>query len=417
MDIKELRKTALYIFNESIKKVLPDRAVKEKLLELDFNENIFLVAVGKASWRMAKSAVEVLGDKVTKGVVITKYGHSEGQIKNIDIYEAGHPVPDENTIKATKHMLKELKKIDGNNRILFLLSGGGSSLFELPRKEITLSDIQRTTEALLRSGANIVQINTVRKHLSSVKGGRFAEFVSPREITTFALSDVLDDRLDSIASGPAYPDNSTSKEALEILKAYNIDVSKKIKKVLMEETPKSLTNVENYIIGNVTTVCEEAAKLANKKGFNATILTTRLDCEAREAGRFLGSIIHEIINKERPLKRPCAVIVGGETVVHVIGDGKGGRNQELALSGAIKIKGLDKAILLSAGTDGTDGPTDAAGGIVDGFSFSRLLQKRINPVSELKRNNSYYALEKSGDLIKTGPTGTNVNDLILIIID
>ncbi|MFO7881925.1 MAG: glycerate kinase [Kosmotogaceae bacterium] len=417
MDIKELRKTALYIFNESIKKVLPDRAVKEKLLKLHFDEDIFIVAIGKAAWRMAQSTVETLGDKVKNGIVITKYSHSKGHIDKLDIYEAGHPVPDENTIKAAKQLLYKLSQIDKKTRILFLVSGGGSSLFELPREGITLSDLQKITESLLKSGANIVEINAVRKHLSAVKGGRFAEIASPMKITTLALSDVLDDKIDSIASGPAYPDSSTSNEAISILKEYNIDISKEISNALKKETPKSLNNIESFIIGNVTMVCEEALKIASEMSYNATILTTSLDCEAREAGKFFGSMIHEINAENRPLKRPCVIIAGGETVVHVTGNGKGGRNQELALSAAIKIKGLDKAILLSAGTDGTDGPTDSAGGLVDGFSYSRLLNKDVNPVDELKKSNSYNALEKSGDLVKTGPTGTNVNDLILIIVE
>ncbi len=417
MEIKDLRKTALLIFKESIKKVLPDRAVKEKLLELHFNEDIFIMAIGKAAWRMARSAVETLGNKVKRGIVITKYNHSMGNIKNLEIYEAGHPVPDENTIKATKRALTMLKELDSNIRILFLVSGGGSSLFEMPLEGLSLSDMQEITKSLLSSGANIVEINAVRKHLSTVKGGRFAEIASPVKITTLALSDVLDDKLESIASGPAYPDSSTSNEAFDILKSYEIKISKEIKEALKMETPKSLMNVESFIIGNVKMVCEEAFNIAIEMGYNATILTTGLDCEASEAGKFFGSIVHEIKNSGRPLKRPCIVIAGGETVVHVTGDGKGGRNQELALSAAIKMRGLDKAILLSAGTDGTDGPSDAAGGLVDGFSYSRLLQKRINPDSELKKNNSYVALEKSGDLVKIGPTGTNVNDLILIIIE
>ncbi|MEA2066751.1 MAG: glycerate kinase [Thermotogota bacterium] len=415
MKTKKLKETALKIFNESIKKVMPDRAVKDKLLELDFDEDIFIVAVGKASWRMAQSAVETIGNKVKKGIVITKYGHSEGKIKKLEIYEAGHPVPDENTIKATKLILNELNKTDKNTRILFLLSGGGSSLFELPLEGIHLLDMQEITESLLKSGANIVEINTVRKHLSSVKGGRFAEINSPRKITTLVLSDVLNDRLDSIASGPAYPDNSTSEEALSILKAYNIDISKRIDNALKKETPNSLDNVESHIIGNVTTVCNEAAKLANEMGYSSAILTTSLDCEAREAGKFLGSIINEIKHNKSPWTPPCAIIAGGETVVHVTGNGTGGRNQELALAAAIKIKGLDEVVLLSAGTDGTDGPTDAAGGLVDGFTYSKLSKAGVNPVDELKRNNSYPALEKTGDLLITGPTGTNVNDLILIM--
>ncbi|TYB91772.1 MAG: glycerate kinase, partial [Kosmotoga sp.] len=320
------------------------------------------------------------------------------------------------TIKATKHVLNELKKIGKNIRILFLLSGGGSSLFELPLEGIHLLDMQEITESLLKSGASIVEINTVRKHLSSVKGGRFAKIISPRKITTLVLSDVLNDRLDSIASGPAYPDNSTSEEALSILKAYNIDISERIDNALKKETPNSLDNVENHIIGNVTMICNEAAKLATEMGYVSTILTTSLDCEAREAGKFLGSIINEIKNNQRPWTPPCAIIAGGETVVHVTGNGTGGRNQELALAAAIRIKGLDEAVLLSAGTDGTDGPTDAAGGLVDGFTYSKLLNAGVNPLAELKRNNSYTALEKSGDLLITGPTGTNVNDLILIIV-
>ena len=417
--LEELRSGISKIVAGVISSVLPDTAVKEKIDEIlkerSLND-IVLVAIGKAAWRMASAAKELLGNRISKGIVITKYGHSEGDIEGIEVYEAGHPVPDENTILATKRVLEMTSKLSSNQTVLFLISGGGSALFELPKDGITLAEMQGITNQLLKSGASIVEINTVRKHLSAVKGGRFAQHVAPAKVISLVLSDVLGDRLDSIASGPAYPDSSTSQQALEIVARYNIQLSKEALEVLGEETPKKLDNVESHIIGSVKIACEKAQELAKKMGYNTFLLTTSLDCEAREAGRMFGSIAREIKSYDRPIKKPCAIVAGGETVVHVKGNGKGGRNQELALSFALSTEGLDGVALCSVGTDGTDGPTDAAGGIVDGQSAQKIRQAGYSPEKLLENNDSYNALKIANDLLITGPTGTNVNDIVILLM-
>lgn len=402
-----------------ISSVLPDTAVMEKIAEIlrerELN-NVILVAIGKAAWRMSSTAKSVLGDRISNGILITKYGHSEGNIENIEIYEAGHPLPDENTLLATKRALEMTSKLSSDQTVLFLISGGGSALFELPKDGITIAEMQDITNQLLKSGASIVEVNTVRKHLSAVKGGRFAQHVAPAKVISLVLSDVLEDRLDSIASGPAYPDSSTSQQALEIVKRYNIRLSQKAFEALGEETPKNIDNVESYVIGSVRTACKKAQQLAKAMGYNALLLTTSLDCEAREVGRMFGSIAKEIKNYDKPIEKPCAIIAGGETVVRVKGNGKGGRNQELALSFALSVEGLDSVALCSFGTDGTDGPTDAAGGIVDGQTAQKIRRAGYSPEELLENNDSYTALKIANDLLITGPTGTNVNDVIILLV-
>ena len=378
--------------------------------------NLYTIAIGKAAWRMAKATNDVLGERIEYGIVVTKYAHSEGDIPRFEIYEAGHPVSDENTLKATQKVLELTSNLTESDLVLFLVSGGGSALFEMPMEGIELEEIQFLNEQLLKSGANIVEINTVRKHLSKVKGGRFAQHVYPAKIVSLVLSDVLGDRLDSIASGPAYPDGTTSQQAIDVLRKYNITVSEKILNALAQETPKELSNVETFIIGSVKVVCENAEKFASQLGYNTFVLTTTLDCEAKEAGKFLASIAKEIKNSDRPVKKPAAIILGGETVVKVKGSGKGGRNQELALSFALAIEGLENIVLCSFGTDGTDGPTDAAGGIVDGQTAHKIRKAGLSPESFLENNDSYNALKIAGDLLITGPTGTNVNDLIVLLV-
>lgn len=415
--LKNLKSDAFKILNEAIESVLPENAVLETLKSLKLHdEKIVLVAIGKAAWRMAKAAKEFLGERIKKGIVITKYAHNAGPIDDLIICEAGHPIPDENSIKATEMALKLVENLSKNDIVLFLISGGGSALFEKPKGNVTLEQLQKITEQLLKSGANIVEINTIRKHLSEVKGGRFAEKVYPAKVVCLILSDVLGDRLDSIASGPAYPDETTSEDAINIIRKYGIEVDENLLNELMEETPKSLENAEHYIIGSVKTVCIKAEEIAKKLGYNTMILTTTLDCEAREAGRFIASIAREEKNNSLPLKKPCAIIMGGETVVHVTGNGKGGRNQELALSAAEGIAGLEDVVICSVGTDGTDGPTDAAGGIVDGKTLEKLSKAGIDLDEVLKNNDSYNALKTVEGLIFTGPTGTNVNDLIFLLV-
>ena len=409
----KMREDARYIVDRAIETVLPERAVAKALEGLGLRGKIFMLAIGKAAWRMASSARERLGETLKTGVVITKYGHSFGDIPGIEVFEAGHPLPDENTLKATARALEMLQGEEYDS-VLFLVSGGGSSLFELPAEGVTLKELKDINNQLLRSGASITEINTIRKRLSKVKGGRLTRMVAPAQVYSLVLSDVLGDRLDSIASGPAYPDSSTVNEALSIVEKYSLNLSPAMIDAIKGETPNKLLNVQTEIVGSVGKVCEAAGVFAGELGYEPLILTTTLDCEAREAGKLLSAIAREE-KHDRPVKRPCAIILGGETVVLVKGEGKGGRNQELALSFAISAQGLTNTVLVSVGTDGTDGPTDAAGAIVDGQSRARMIDAGIDPDLYLIDNDSYNALKSSGDLLLTGPTGTNVNDLIVLL--
>ena len=410
-----MREDALKIVEEAIRAVYPENTVKKALENFGGVESIRVLAIGKAAWRMARAARESLESRISEGIVITKYKHSMGDIKGFKIFEAGHPIPDKNTIEATKRVLDMVKDLKRDDILLFLVSGGGSSLFELPAESVELEELISITDQLLRSGATIFEINAVRKHLSRVKGGRFAETVNPARIFSLVLSDVLGDRLDTIASGPAYPDSTTSQDSMRIIEKYDIKLPSRVLNALKQETPKSLKNVEASIVGSISIACEAAKVAAEQLGYNSMVLTTALDCEAHEAGTFLGAIVREIVTRDRPAKRPCVVILGGETVVQVKGSGLGGRNQELALSAARGIWGLDNVVIASVATDGTDGPTDAAGGIVDGETMARLREKGIDVAEVLNNNDSYHALEAVGNLIMTGPTGTNVSDLIILL--
>jgi len=407
-----LKNIAESIVKETIKEILPENLVKSKLKELNINEEVYVLSIGKAAWRMAKAASEVL--KIKKGIVITKYGHSLGNIDGFDIFEAGHPIPDDNSLKATEFVIKNFEKLGKDDHLIFLVSGGGSALFELPEEGISFGEIQDITKQLLNSGADIVEINTIRKRLSRVKGGKFAKIVYPAKITALVLSDVLGDRLESIASGPAYPDITTKDNALKIVKKYNLRITDNVLKVLKKETPKEIKNAVHYVIGSVDMACKTVEKHAKKEGFNTYILTTQLNCEAREAGRFVASIAKSI--NQTSFKIPACIIYGGETVVKVRGNGKGGRNQELVFSAALEIEGMKNIVIVSVGSDGTDGPTDAAGGIVDGETIVKIKRLGKNPYEYLENNDTYNGLLISGDLLKTGPTGTNVNDFGFLLI-
>ncbi|MBP7237690.1 MAG: glycerate kinase [Petrotogaceae bacterium] len=410
-----MKEDALKIISDSIEAVKPEACVKRALRDFSHEGNIFVLAIGKAAWRMAYAAQKSLKGKITQGIVITKYQHSAGPIKSFEVYEAGHPISDENTVLATKKALEMTEKLTKNDLLLFLVSGGGSALFELPAPGVSLTELMAVNNSLIRSGADIVEINTVRKHISSVKGGRFAKLISPAKIFSLVLSDVVGDRLDSIASGPAYPDSSTSQEASEILKKYRIDLSENALQAVQKETPKVLDNVSSQIIGNVKLLCESAAKSAKKLGYTPKILSWSVGCEASQIADMLCCIARDSDLSDFSFKKPYALILGGEPVVNVTGNGLGGRNQELVLRAAIKIKGLENTVVSSVGSDGTDGPTDAAGGLADGNSFNEMVNCGIDPAAYLKNNDSYHALEKSGLLVKTGPTGTNVNDLIILL--
>ena len=407
-----LRRDADQIIAEAIEEVLPDRAVKQALKEKEFAKGrIVVAAVGKASWQMAKAASEILGNRIERGVVLTKYHHVRAELPNIVCYEAGHPVPDQNSFRGTQAVLELVKNLTEEDTVLFLLSGGGSALFEQPL--IPEEELAEITRQLLVCGADIVEINTIRKRLSGVKGGKFAEYCEPAQVYSIVLSDILGDPLDMIASGPAYPDSSTRETALAIVRKYNLKLSKKALSCLKIETPKQLSNVETRVSGSVKDLCRAAARACEKLGYKTVILTDQLTCEAREAGSFLASIAKSYADSTESL----AFIAGGETVVHVKGSGTGGRNQELALAAASGIAGLNSTAVFSFGSDGTDGPTDAAGGFCDDSTKERLHQQEIDIDEVLKQNDAYNALKKCGGLIVTGATGTNVNDAAVVLID
>lgn len=410
-----MRGDAAEIFGEALLEMLPDKAVKRYLSDARLKDEIILVGIGKAAWTMAKAASEDLKERIVSGVIVTKYGHSRGPISGIEIFEAGHPLPDDNTLKATERILEITLKAGGDQTILFLVSGGGSALFEKPAYGLSLKDISDITSGLLLGGANITELNTVRKHLSSVKGGRFATHCMSTEIFQITLSDVLGDSPDMIASGPAAPDHSTSDEALAIIKKYEIPLSPVLESALRSETPKSLDNVSFEIAGNVAGLCMAAKITAEKRGYISEIVTEKLEGEARLAGSMAAE--RALYESGRSGKAKKCLIWGGETTVTVKGNGKGGRSQELALAAAEKISGSQNIVILSAGSDGTDGPTDAAGGIVDGLTWGKIGTAGRDPVEMLDNNDSYNALEVAGALFKTGPTGTNVNDLVIVLAE
>ncbi len=405
-----LREHADLIMKAALNSALPDQAVKAALEKASFGEGkLVLIAAGKAAWQMAKAAYSYLGKRIDGGVVVTKYDHSMGPIPGLDIYEAGHPVPDANSYKATQKAVEAVENLTEKDTVLFLLSGGGSALFESPL--IPPEDLDRLTKELLACGADIVEMNTVRKRFSKVKGGRFAQICHPAKVFTIVLSDVLGDKLDMIASGPAYPDSATEEEAKEIFRKYNLTKTEAMAALLDIETPKSLPNVETHITGSVRQLCLQAEITARELGYEPIVLTDQLTCTARDAGVFFSGIAKYY----EDTKKPLAFIAGGETVVHLTGHGKGGRNQELALAAAEGIAGMN-ACVFSLGSDGTDGPTDAAGGIVDGTTFGILKAQKISISDVLMNNDAYHALAKCDGLIMTGPTGTNVNDLSVLLI-
>lgn len=408
----KLRNDCDYIVKEAIRTVQPDMAVRRALEGRNFGPGrLILVAAGKASWSMARSAYDYLNGRLFGGIVVTKYGHAQGPIGALRICEAGHPVPDAGTFSATREALALTDNLSGQDTVLFLLSGGGSALFEEPL--IPAEDLQALTAQMLSSGANIVEINTIRKRLSAVKGGRFAQHCAPAKVFTIVLSDIIGDPLDMIASGPAYPDSSTCSDAKRIATKYGLTLTPQSLGLLDRETPKNLNNVETLVTGSVRELCLAAANACSARGYEPTILTDSLTCEAREAGSFLAAIARYHQDTDRPL----AFLAGGETVVHLTGKGKGGRNQEIALAAAEGIAGLSGTAVFSVGSDGTDGPTDAAGGFVSGATHSELLSQGVDIFDTLQENDAYRALTLCGGLIITGATGTNVNDVAVVLID
>ena len=387
--MQTLRQDAQAIIDKALADALPDSAVRRALEQFQKPEGrLVLIAAGKAAWQMAKAAYDVLGTAITSGAVITKYDHVKGPIGALELVSG----------------------LSERDTVLFLLSGGGSALFESPL--VPAEEMADVTKQLLACGADIVEMNTLRKRLSAVKGGRFAERCLPAKVFSIVLSDILGDPLDMIASGPAYPDSSTCAQALEVVRKYGLRLSERALELLAQETPKTLTNVETHITGSVRQLCASAEQTARALGYTPVILTASLRCTARDAGSFLASIAQ----CHQDSKASLAYIAGGETVVHLTGHGLGGRNQEIALSAAQEIAGLRDTAVFSFGSDGTDGPTDAAGGYCDGDTCAALAAKGISIPDVLQDNDAYHALQACGGLILTGPTGTNVNDLSVLLI-
>ena len=408
---QKLRIHANEIISRSIRAVQPDEAVSRALEGKTFPGRVLLVAAGKAAWQMAKAAWDCMGDRIEAGVVVTKYDHVKGPVGNFLCCEAGHPVPDENSFAGTQKALDLVSGLSEEDTVLFLLSGGGSALFEKPL--IPGEVLQDITGQLLACGADIVEMNTIRKRLSAVKGGRFAQLCAPAQVYSIVLSDILGDPLDMIASGPACPDGSTCEQAVAIAEKYGLKLSAEVWQLLRQETPKVLTNVTTKINGSVRELCVAAAAACRELGYEPLMLTDQLCCQAKEAGSFLASILKTYAGAEKPM----AFIAGGETVVHLTGKGKGGRNQELALAAAVGIDGLPGAAVFSVGSDGTDGPTDAAGGYVDHETAGTLKAQGIDIFQVLRNNDAYHALQACEGLVITGPTGTNVNDVAVALLN
>ena len=406
-----LREDAKYIIDAALKSAMPATAVEKALQGFEIPKGkLVLVSAGKAAWQMAKTAADILGNKITSGAVVTKYDHVKAEIPGIECYEAGHPVPDENSFKATERVIELVKDLGEEDAVIFLLSGGGSALFEKPL--CSGEELQDVTRQLLACGADIIEINTIRKRLSSVKGGKFAHICAPAKVFSVVLSDIIGDPLDMIASGPAYPDASTSEEAVAIAEKYALTLTEEMWALLKQETPKELNNVQTQITGSVKQLCKSAEETCRALGYAPTVLTASMRCNARDAGSFLASIAQYHADTEKSL----AFIAGGETIVRLTGKGKGGRNQVIALSAAEEIAGIPGSAVFSLGSDGTDGPTDAAGGYCDSETKEKLAAQGILIPNVLQNNDAYNALTKCDGLLVTGPTGTNVNDVSVLLI-
>jgi hydroxypyruvate reductase len=437
-----MKEDAIKIMQSGINAADPFLAIKKKLtleennlrigdslnLNLSDYENIYLIGAGKASVRMALAIEEILGDKLKTGYVTTKYGHSSN-LKKTEITEAGHPLPDNNGVIGAKKIVSLARAATERDLVISLISGGGSALFLLPVDGLTLEDVQQTTAILLKCGSDIGEMNIIRKHLSGVAGGRLAKIAFPAVLVTLILSDVIGDPLNLIASGPTVPDDSTFTDALKIIEKYYL--LNKLPPAVIEHIRKGVDNPKmeapseedpvfkkciNIIVGNNLTALKGCQEEAKSLGYNTLILSSLISGDTREVAMMHVAIAREIANSNLPIKKPACVISGGETTVVIRGDGIGGRNQEFALASAIEIKDTDNILILSAGTDGTDGPTDANGAWVTGKTFSSGKKLGLDTIQFLRDNNSYNYFKKTGNLIITGPTGTNVGDIHLVMV-
>ncbi|MBN1250161.1 MAG: glycerate kinase [Anaerolineae bacterium] len=391
---------------------------------------ISVLAVGKAAVPMARAACEVLGEALAGGVVVTKYGHASAHSlpQSLTVIEAGHPIPDTAGLAGGRACIEHLQGATERDLVILLLSGGGSALLPAPVPGVTLEDLQALTGVLLRAGANIVEINAVRKHLSQIKGGQLARHAAPAQVVALILSDVVGDPLDVIASGPTAPDPATYQDAWDVLARYGAleEVPHAIVAHLEQglagdipETPKPgdarFEAVRNIIIGSNSLAAEEAVACAEALGYRSLLLTTFVEGEAREVAKVAAALALGLRRQAHPFPPPACLVWGGETTVTVKGSGKGGRNQELALAAALAMEGLEDVAMMALATDGTDGPTDAAGAVVDGATAQRAREAGWDPYQALLDNNAYPLLAATGDLLLLGPTGTNVNDLLVLL--
>lgn len=439
--VKLMRQQALEIFKAGLKAVDPIEAIyrhikvtdeaifmDDQRFDLEKYERILIVGAGKAVAPMAKALEDLLGKRVAKGVIVVKEGHGL-PLKQVKICEGGHPVPDEGGVRGTEEILSIAEEAGEKDLVICLISGGGSALLIAPPVGISLEDKQAATKLLLACGATIHELNTIRKHLSRSKGGRLAQAAYPATVISLILSDVVGDDLDVIGSGPTVPDSSTFQETEQILKRYEIwdqlavSIRDHIQKGVrgeIEDTPKSeavaFQRCSSVLVGTNLQAMLAAGNEAERLGYRSLILSTKVEGEAREVAKVHAAIAKEIVSSKNPISPPACVLFGGETTVTLQGDGKGGRNQEYALASALALEGQDNVVVLSGGTDGTDGPTDAAGAIADGTTVARARQRGIDPGEYLRRNDSYNFFKQLDDLVITGPTRTNVMDIYMLLI-
>ena len=436
-----MRRDALAIFRAALNAADAYQAVRRHLslsrgrlhagalrIALNRFDRVFLIGAGKAALPMAAAAADVLGDCIDGGLLITKRGHAGSSIPGIPMIEAGHPIPDRNGLAASKRVLELLSQLNARDLLIVLVSGGASALLPAPAEPITLRDKQRTTKLLLKAGANIAELNAVRKHLSALKGGNLATRAHPAMVVGLLLSDVIGDPLDTIGSGLTAPDPTTFADAVAVLDKYQLTqrIPAAVRDRLFQgaagalpDTPKPgdpvFRNVHNVIVGSNRLALEAAAAKARSLGYRTLILSSIIQGEASEVARVHAQILHEIHLSGNPVKRPACILSGGETTVTVRGRGKGGRSQEFALAAAIAIAGLPASIIMSAGTDGTDGPTDAAGAVASASTLGRAAQLGLDAAKHLDANDSYPFFDALGDLMRTGPTGTNVMDIHIML--
>jgi glycerate-2-kinase len=438
---RKARKLALDSLEAAVNAADPERIIKARLsvedsklkvdshiFDLEKFKHVYVVGGGKASGRMAEALEHLLGKRITKGIVNVIKGDMSKTAK-IKLHEASHPVPDETGVKGTHEMLEIAEQAGKDDLLICLISGGGSSLMPMPRGDITIADKRAITNTLLKCGATINEINTVRKHISDFKGGWLAKRAYPATVLNLILSDVVGDPLDFIASGPTVPDSTTFGDAIKVLEKYHLwgtapepikEILSEGKKGMIPETPKAddkaFRKVHNVVVGNNRFASQAAKGYLDTAGLNTLLLTATLEGEAKQAGTLFATMAREVSASGNPVPKPAAIVAGGETTVTVTGKGSGGRNQEISLAAALKLSGVDGTVVASLSTDGIDGPTDAAGAIADGKTLSRAPEAGLVPERFLSDNDSYHFFSKLGDLIFTGATGTNINDVSIIIV-